>query len=263
MKFFLPTLIVLTAFGTNAWAAEAPKPADASKPAAPAAKPADASKAAAPAAKGASDKTKASYAFGLNFGQRLKPQAHEIDAASFARGLQDAMTGKKPAYTDQELSAAVQKFQEEQNKKRQAMAEEAKKKGEKYLADYKKKDGVKILDSGVQYKVVKEGKGKSPKPTDTVSVHYKGTLINGTEFDSSLKRNEPATFPVNGVIAGWQEVLPLMKEGDKWEVVIPSDKAYGPNGAGPNSPIGPNETLVFEIELISVKAEEAKKDDKK
>ncbi|MGV3532261.1 MAG: FKBP-type peptidyl-prolyl cis-trans isomerase [Chthoniobacteraceae bacterium] len=131
------------------------------------------------------------------------------------------------------------------------MAQDAAAKGETYLKENGKKEGVKTLPSGLQYKVVKEGSGKSPKATDTVSVHYRGTLIDGTEFDSSIKRGEPAEFPVNRVIKGWTEALQLMKEGDKWMLYIPSHLAYGERGAG--GAIGPNETLIFEVELLKVK----------
>jgi FKBP-type peptidyl-prolyl cis-trans isomerase FklB len=135
--------------------------------------------------------------------------------------------------------------------------------GQAFLEANKKKEGVVTLPSGLQYKVLTEGKGKQPKSSDSVIAHYRGTLINGTEFDSSYKRNEPATFPVQGVVKGWQEALPLMKEGAKWQIYIPADLAYGPRGAG--QAIGPNETLIFDIELISVKdSTESKvnKDDK-
>ena len=132
--------------------------------------------------------------------------------------------------------------------------------GQAYLEANKKKEGVVTLPSGLQYKIITEGKGKQPKSTDTVVAHYRGTLINGTEFDSSYKRNEPATFPVAGVIKGWQEALPLMKEGAKWQVYIPAELAYGPRGAG--DVIGPNEVLVFDIELLSVKSEAEGKENK-
>ncbi len=132
--------------------------------------------------------------------------------------------------------------------------------GQAFLEANKKKEGVVTLPSGLQYKIITEGKGKQPKSTDTVVAHYRGTLTNGTEFDSSYKRNEPATFPVAGVIKGWQEVLPLMKEGAKWQVYIPAELAYGPRGAG--DVIGPNEVLVFDIELLSVKSEAEGKENK-
>ncbi|MBI3897594.1 MAG: FKBP-type peptidyl-prolyl cis-trans isomerase [Gammaproteobacteria bacterium] len=196
------------------------------------------------------DKAKSSYSFGYQMGENMKAGAKEIDPSAFARGIEDAMSGNKSALTPEEREAAMTKYREQAMAKQKVAAEENKKRGDAYLADNKKKKGVKTLDSGLQYKVVKEGSGKSPKPTDTVSVHYRGTLINGTEFDSSYKRNEPATFPVNGVIKGWQEVLPLMKEGAKWEVAIPASLAYGERGAGGN--IGPDETLLFEIELLKV-----------
>ena len=133
-----------------------------------------------------------------------------------------------------------------------AMTASADDKGQEFLKENAKKEGVKTLPDGLQYKVIKEGEGKSPKATDTVSVHYRGTLIDGTEFDSSYKRNEPAEFPVNGVIKGWTEALQLMKEGAKWTLYIPSNLAYGERGF-PGSPIGPNATLIFEIELLKVK----------
>ncbi|HEY4491808.1 MAG TPA: FKBP-type peptidyl-prolyl cis-trans isomerase, partial [Acidobacteriota bacterium] len=123
-----------------------------------------------------------------------------------------------------------------------------------------KKAGVVVLPSGLQYKVISTGSGKQPKPADTVIAHYRGTLINGTEFDSSFKRNEPATFPVNGVIKGWQEALPMMKEGSKWQIYIPAELAYGANGAG--NAIGPNEVLIFDIELLTVKTEAESKESK-
>ena len=132
--------------------------------------------------------------------------------------------------------------------------------GQAFLEANKKKEGVIALPSGLQYKVITEGKGKQPKSTDTVVAHYRGTLTNGTEFDSSYKRNEPATFPVAGVIKGWQEALPLMKEGAKWQVYIPAELGYGPRGAG--AIIGPNEVLIFDIELVSVKSEAEGKENK-
>ena len=157
----------------------------------------------------------------------------------------------------EEMQAAVMEMQKSQQAARQAKGEKAKKAGEDFLAANKKKKGVQTLKNGIQYKVIKKGKGAKPKASDSVVAHYKGTLIDGTEFDSSYKRGQPATFGVGQVIQGWQEVLPLMAAGSKWQVFIPSDLAYGPRGAGPN--IGPNETLVFDIELLEVKAGEAAK----
>jgi FKBP-type peptidyl-prolyl cis-trans isomerase FklB len=141
-------------------------------------------------------------------------------------------------------------FQKEMMAKQQAMADKNKKEGEAFLAENKKKEGVKTLPSGVQYKVIKAGTGKKPKLTDTVTVHYRGTLIDGTEFDSSYKRGQPASFQVSGVIPGWTEALQLMGEGAKWQLFVPSNLAYGERGTG--GPIGPNATLIFEVELISV-----------
>jgi FKBP-type peptidyl-prolyl cis-trans isomerase FklB len=137
------------------------------------------------------------------------------------------------------------------------MSEKQKQRGEAFLAENKKKEGVKTLPSGLQYKVVKAGSGKKPKLDDTVTVHYRGTLIDGTEFDSSLRRGKPATFPVSGVIPGWTEALPLMEEGAKWQLFIPPKLAYGERGAG--SLIAPNATLIFEVELISIQENKREK----
>jgi len=156
----------------------------------------------------------------------------------------------------EEMQAAVMETQQAQQAARQAGGDKAKKAGEKFLAENKKKKGVKTLKSGIQYKVIKEGKGAKPTAADSVVAHYKGTLVDGTEFDSSYKRGEPATFGVGQVIKGWQEVLPLMAAGSKWQVFIPSDLAYGEHGAGGS--IGPNETLIFDIELLEVKSKGAK-----
>jgi FKBP-type peptidyl-prolyl cis-trans isomerase FklB len=154
------------------------------------------------------------------------------------------------------VQQVMQDFQKKMMAKQMAAREEGlgknKAEGEKFLADNKKKEGIKTTASGLQYKVITAGTGKTPKATDTVKTHYRGTLINGTEFDSSYKRGEPAEFPVNGVIKGWTEALQLMKEGAKWQLFIPSELAYGERGAGRD--IGPNSTLIFDIELISVKA---------
>jgi FKBP-type peptidyl-prolyl cis-trans isomerase FklB len=157
--------------------------------------------------------------------------------------------------TEQEIKETVTALQKDLQVKQQeqvkVLAEKNKKEGEAFLAGNKKKQGVITMPSGLQYKIMTDGKGKSPKATDMVTVNYKGTLIDGTEFDSSYKRGQPATFNVNGVIPGWTEALQLMKEGSKWQLFVPSNLAYGERGAG--GPIGPNAVLIFEVELISIK----------
>jgi FKBP-type peptidyl-prolyl cis-trans isomerase FklB len=199
-------------------------------------------------------KDKLSYTLGVNAGQNLQQQAIDIDPEMFARGLKDAMTGAKITLTDEEMLQIIMAFQKEamekQTLKMKEIAEKNKKIGEDFLAENKKKEGVKTLPSGLQYKIIKNGKGKSPKITDKVTANYRGTLINGTEFDSSYKRGQPAKFPVNGVIPGWTEALKMMKAGSKWQLFVPSQLAYGEQGAG--AIIGPNETLIFEIELLAI-----------
>jgi len=209
-------------------------------------------------------KEKASYVLGMDVGNTLKRQGLEVDMDTFAKGISDAVQGKKSLLSEEETKATVAALRQEmmtkQAEERKKAGEKNKKEGEAFLEANAKKEGVKVLPSGLQYKVITEGTGKTPKATDTVTVNYKGTLIDGTEFDSSYKRGQPASFPVNGVIAGWTEALQLMKEGSKWQLFIPSKLAYGENGAGPL--IGPNAVLVFEVELMSVGAPE-KKDEKK
>jgi len=199
-------------------------------------------------------KEKVSYAIGVSVGKGMQQQSIDIDPDIFAKGMGDAMTGAKTAITDEEMRQVMTAFQKEmtdkQAEKMKVAAEKNKKEGEAFLAANKKKEGVKTLPSGLQYKVVSEGTGQSPKLTDTVTTNYRGTLINGTEFDSSYKRGQPAKFPVKGVIAGWTEALQLMKVGSKWQLFIPPNLAYGERGAG--SVIGPNATLIFDIELISI-----------
>lgn len=211
------------------------------------------------------DKQKFSYTAGYQIGQNLKRQNLDLDTKAFSQGTQDAISGKPAQLKPEEMQAAVQNQQKKDMEKQEALAKKNLEAGMAFLEANKKKEGVTTTPSGLQYKIVTAGKGKQPKSEDTVVAHYRGTLINGTEFDSSYQRNEPATFPVHGVIKGWQEVLPLMQEGAKWQVYIPSDLAYGPRGAG--GAIGPNEVLIFDIELLSVKeagAEtEAGKDGKK
>jgi FKBP-type peptidyl-prolyl cis-trans isomerase FklB len=200
-------------------------------------------------------KDKVSYSIGLDIGSTLKKQKIDVNADALSAGLRDALSGGKPLMTEEEVKTTMTTFSQELVQKQQAAAQEAATKnaaaGEKFLTENKTKPGVKTTASGLQYKVLKEGTGPSPKETDTVVTNYRGTLINGTEFDSSYKRNEPATFPVNGVIKGWTEALQLMKKGSKYQIVVPAGLAYGPRGAGQD--IGPNETLIFEVELMDIK----------
>jgi FKBP-type peptidyl-prolyl cis-trans isomerase FklB len=205
-----------------------------------------------------SQRDKVSYTIGVYSGNNLKQQAIDIDPDIMVKGIKDSLSGEKALLTDQEMREVMSAFQKDlaskQAEKRNALAEKNKKEGEAFLAENKKKEGVKTLSSGLQYQVLQEGKGKSPKATDTVVAHYRGTLINGTEFDSSYQRNEPASLRLNSVIKGWTEALTLMKEGAKWRLFIPADLAYGENGAGP---IEPNAALIFEVDLISVIQETA------
>jgi FKBP-type peptidyl-prolyl cis-trans isomerase FklB len=237
--------------------AASPQKATAAKtPTATAAKttPAATAKSAAPAAL-TTDKQKQSYAVGLNIGRNLKKQPVELDASSLARGVKDALDGSTPLLTDAEFDAALKQLQDVATKKQDAEAQKAgeanMKEGEAFLAANKAKDGVVTLPSGLQYKIVTAGTGAKPAKEDTVVCNYRGTFINGTEFDSSYKRGQPAEFPVGGVIKGWTEALQLMPVGSKWQLFIPPDLAYGKRGAG--GAIGPDQTLVFDVELISIK----------
>ena len=200
-------------------------------------------------------KDKVSYSIGLNIGRNLandlKKQSIDIDPNILAKGIQDALAGAKPLLTDQEIQETMVAFQKEMMAKLEEMAKKNKADGEAFLAENKKKEGVKTLPSGLQYKVIKAGTGKKPKADDTVTANYRGTLIDGTEFDSSYKRGQPATFPVSGVIPGWTEALQLMEEGAKWQLFIPSSLAYGERGTG--GLVGPNAILIFEVELVSIK----------
>ncbi len=201
------------------------------------------------------DQQKASYSIGRQIGDNMKSQSVEIDIPSLTAGLSDAMAGKDPRIKPEEMQAALGKFQEAVMKKRQGEAEKTKKSGIDYLEKNKAKEGVKVTKSGLQYEVVKEGTGKVPKKSDVVKVHYTGTLIDGTKFDSSLDRGEPAEFPVGGVIPGWTEALEMMPTGSKWKLAIPSELAYGPQGR-PGIP--PDSVLLFDVELIEIKAGDAK-----
>ena len=196
-------------------------------------------------------KDKISYIIGMDIGTNLKKQSIDIDSNILAKGVKDALAGTKPLLTEQEIQETMMAFQKDMMAKQEEIGKKNKKEGEAFLPENKKKEGVKTLPSGLQYKVIKAGTGKKPKLSDTVTAHYRGTLIDGTEFDSSYKRGQPATFPVSGgMIPGWTEALQLMEEGAKWQLFIPSNLAYGEKGAGRD--IGPNATLIFEIELISI-----------
>ena len=199
-------------------------------------------------------KDKASYAIGMNIGKGLHKDSVDVDPAILLRGLKDGMAGGKTLLTDDEAKSAMVAIQADLRKKQEAkmaIAGDAnKKEGDEFLAQNKTKEGVVTLPSGLQYKILKEGTGPKPSASDSVVCNYKGTLIDNTEFDSSYKRGQPATFPVGQVIKGWTEVLQLMPVGSKWQVFVPSDLAYGPRA--PGGAIGPNSTLIFEIELLSI-----------
>jgi FKBP-type peptidyl-prolyl cis-trans isomerase FklB len=206
---------------------------------------------------------KLSYSLGYDAGRRMLQSSVDIDPETFSRAFRDGLAGNKSAMTDEEMRAALVPLQEEMKAKRaeemkkmaeknKQMAEVNKQEGATFLAENAKKEGVQTLPSGLQYKIVKEGTGSTPKPSDMVTVHYRGTLISGTEFDSSHKRGQPATLGVDKVIKGWTEALQLMKEGSQWLLYIPSELAYGERGAG--TAIGPNQTLIFDVELLSIQA---------
>jgi FKBP-type peptidyl-prolyl cis-trans isomerase len=199
-------------------------------------------------------KDKASYAIGQNIGKAMKKDAVDIDSNILARGIKDAVTGAKPALTDQEEQEALQAFQIEMKAKMEAKAAAAgaanKQAGDSFQAENKTKPGVTTTATGLQYKVLTPGTGPKPSASDTVICQYRGTLIDGKEFDSSYKRGQPAQFPVTGVIKGWTEALEMMPVGSKWQLVLPPSLAYGDRGAGPD--IGPNSTLVFEVELVGI-----------
>ncbi|TXK52190.1 FKBP-type peptidyl-prolyl cis-trans isomerase [Pontibacter qinzhouensis] len=195
-------------------------------------------------------KDKISYIIGRDMATNLTKQGIEIEADAFVVGLKEVLSGKPSSLSQSEVQQAMMALQQEMSQKQGAQGGENQKAGEAFLAENKNKEGVKTLPSGLQYQVLKEGNGKSPAASDKVTTHYHGTLIDGTVFDSSYERGQPATFPVNGVIAGWTEALQLMQEGAKWRLFIPSELAYGSQGAG--DVIGANATLVFDVELLSV-----------
>jgi FKBP-type peptidyl-prolyl cis-trans isomerase FklB len=197
---------------------------------------------------------KVGYGIGLRIGRDFRARDFPLDPQIVLRGLQDGLGEKPPLMSDQEIQEALNLLQQELNNRQQMSRQDLAKKnledGRDYLAQNGKKTGVEILPSGMQYQVLRAGEGKVPGPVDRVTVHYRGQLIDGTEFDSSYARNQPATFAVAGVIPGWREALQKMREGDKWRVFLPPDLAYGEKGAG--SMIGPQAVLVFEIELLKV-----------
>ena len=201
-------------------------------------------------------KEKVSYALGANLGMNLHKQSVEVDTTIVLRGLKDALAGGKLLLTDDEAKAALTQLQTDLRNKQMEKMKEAmdlnKKAGTEFLEANKAKEGVVTLPSGLQYKILTEGTGPKPTAADTVSCNYRGTLLDGTEFDSSYKRGQPASFPVTGVIKGWTEALQLMPVGSKWQLFVPSDLAYGDRGADPRSGIGPGATLIFEVELLSI-----------
>lgn len=203
------------------------------------------------AAKPEGMKDRLSYFIGYNSGQKLVQQEMDVNADQVIQGLKDALAAKESALSDEEIKETLMAFQQQRKEEEAKAAQANLEAGQKFLADNKAKEGVVTLDSGLQYKVLTEGKGKQPKADDTVVTHYRGTLIDGTEFDSSYSRNQPAEFPVGGVIKGWTEALQLMKEGAKWQLFIPAELAYGERGAGGHIP--GNSALIFEVELLEVK----------
>ncbi len=200
-------------------------------------------------------KEQVSYGIGVDMAKNFKLQGIEFDADLLMKGFKDQSSGGKLLMTEEDIRATLSAYQNEMLQKRmqamKAAAEENKKIGDAFLAENKKKEGVVSLPSGLQYKILKAGDGRKPTDADTVECNYRGTLINGTEFDNSSRTGKPATFKVTGLISGWTEALKLMPEGSKWQIFIPPQLAYGERGAGRD--IGPNATLIFDVELLSVK----------
>jgi len=211
------------------------------------------------------DKDKVSYALGMNLGSNLQRDSIDIDTAIFLRALKDALAGGKTLLTESETRAALTQLQtavrSKQMEKMKLAGEANRKEGDSFLAANKTKEGIVTLPSGLEYKILTQGTGPKPAATDTVVCNYRGTLINGTEFDSSYKRGQPATFAVSGVIKGWTEALQLMSVGSKWQLFLPAELAYGERGPSPE--IGPSSTLVFEVELLSIQAKDKEKEKEK
>jgi FKBP-type peptidyl-prolyl cis-trans isomerase len=200
-------------------------------------------------------KDKVSYSIGVDIAKSLQRSSTDVNVDVLARGMKDLLAGGELQMTDEEMQSVFAEVKNEnaakQQAKRDAQAERNRKDGEAFLEKNSKNEGIILLPSGLQYQVLKEGSGKSPKPGDTVNVHYRGMFIDGTEFDSSYQRNEPTLFPVKGVIKGWTEALQLMKEGSHWKIAVPPALAYGETGT-PGGPIGPNQVLLFELEILQV-----------
>ncbi len=205
------------------------------------------------------DAQRMGYSLGASMGRQFRNDKLQVDAEALAKGVLEGFTADKLALTDEEVAAGMQQLQKTHSERMQAEQKAAADKnlaeGEAFLKDNATKEGVVTTESGLQYRIVTAGEGPKPGAEDVVKVHYRGTLIDGTEFDSSYKRGEPVTFPVGGVIPGWVEALQLMPVGSKWELYIPSGLAYGPGGAG--NQIGPNSALKFEVELLSIEPKEA------
>lgn len=239
MKWFMPSLLAVALTAGNAFAADQP-------------------------AELKTDEQKLSYAMGLDLGEYFKGLDEKFDLDVLQQGIKDGLGGNKPLLTAEEAAAIQQAFakrqQEKQIQKTVAMVQKNRKAAEEFLKANKAKEGVVETKSGLQYKLIKKGTGAKPVPTDTVKVQYKGTLLDGKEFDSSYKRNEPAVFQVNQVIAGWQEALPLMEVGSTYDLYIPTDLAYGDRGAPPV--IEPGSMLVFQVELLEIQATAAKEEAK-
>lgn len=258
MVSILAAGMVSTAAAQDAPAAHTSKPASSQsaspKPKTAAKKPGTTTSKAASPYTLKTEKDKSSYALGMSIGTGLHRQGIPVDPAVVARGLKDAMSGSKTLMTEEEMKSTLQQLRAEVGKEQASKAHVAgegnRKEGEAFLSTNKSKEGVTALPDGLQYKVVKEGTGPKPTASDTVTVNYRGTLVNGKEFDSSYKRGQPVSFPVSGVIKGWTEALQLMPVGSKWELYIPADLAYGDNPPDPS--IGPGDTLIFEVELLSI-----------
>ena len=197
------------------------------------------------------DQEKLSYSMGIFFGQTVIRQEMEIDVPAFMQAVEDVLNKNEKKISDEEMRKIINTYQKKEQDDRIAKSDNDKADGKKFLAENKKREGVTVLPSGLQYKIIENSKGEKPLADSRVIVHYRGTLINGTEFDSSYARGEPIELGLNQVIKGWQEALQLMSVGSKWQIVIPSELAYGERGAG--RAIGPNSTLIFDIELISIK----------